>query len=165
MRAAVLVAVLLVGCAPTIKRDLRHVPAGQVGFDDLCGLQDYFDRIELGLEKGPTLLRSTEFEGKRTSGRSRFVFEGEFQLQHARRVLEENWRKLPPDLATATRLEVEAKWSQRAGVARAVMDADAELAIGKRSWPLPYHPCLSEWLFGAPLYKQRRELGNGATAP
>lgn len=146
------------GCnQPFVRRDLGSVPPGQVGYDDLCGLQEYFDTLELGLEKEPRVLASTEAEAKRASGRSRFAFETEFQLAHARRVLDQNWARLPPELAAAKRLEIEVRWAERAGVRRVLTVENAELAIEKRRWPLPYHPCLSEWLFGAPLYKQRRE--------
>src|SRR5262249_12733619 len=32
-------------CGIGIKRDLSAIPQGQVGFDDMCGLQDYFDGL------------------------------------------------------------------------------------------------------------------------
>jgi len=36
-------------CGIGIRRDLATIPPGQVGFDDMCGLQDYFDTIEAKL--------------------------------------------------------------------------------------------------------------------
>jgi hypothetical protein len=41
-----------------------------------------------------------------------------------------------------------------------VTDEPAELAIGDDSWALPYHVCLSEILYGEPLYRQRRVMWN-----
>ena len=35
------------GCGIAIRRDLSTVPPGQVGFDDMCGLQEYFDALEI----------------------------------------------------------------------------------------------------------------------
>ena len=32
---------------PSVQRDLSKMPPGQVGFDDLCGLQSYFDAIAI----------------------------------------------------------------------------------------------------------------------
>src|SRR5689334_7370900 len=53
--AGLWLALLTVGvqCAPVIKRDISKVPAGQVGFDDLCGLQPYFDRLALKIGTPP----------------------------------------------------------------------------------------------------------------
>ena len=41
--------VLGAACGIGIRRDLSTIPPGQVGFDDMCGLQDYFDTIEAKL--------------------------------------------------------------------------------------------------------------------
>jgi hypothetical protein len=50
------------------------------------------------------------------------------------------------------------RWAEKAGIRRVVTDQDAELFIGPQSYYLPYHVCLSELLYGAPLYKQRQVL-------
>jgi hypothetical protein len=43
-----------------------------------------------------------------------------------------------------------------------VTNEDAELTVGREQLSLPYHVCLSELLFGEPLYRQRRvSLGLG----
>jgi hypothetical protein len=151
------------GCSPLIKRDLSATPQGQIGFDDMCGLQDYFDSLEAKVAKEPVVLSSLDLEGgdgKTTlrGGKARLVFEGNFLLKHGKRVLYENWQRLPEELATTERFDLEVRWAERAGVRRVVTDQDAELIIGDKSWDLPYHVCLSEWLYGAPLYKQRRVL-------
>jgi hypothetical protein len=88
----------------------------------------------------------------------RLVYEGDYLLKHARRVLNENWRRLPETLATTEKIEIEVRWAERAGVKRIVTDQDAEIFIDGRDYFLPYHVCLSEFLFGAPLYKQRQVL-------
>jgi hypothetical protein len=150
-------------CGVAVRRDLSAIPPGQVGFDDLCGLQGYFDALATGRGAPPALVSGVDLEGASPGrpprgGRARFAFEGEFQLRQLRRVLDENWRRLPREVASADHIEIQASWSERAGVRRVVTDRDAELIIGPRSWALPYQACLSELLYGEPLYRQRREL-------
>lgn len=165
-RALFLVAVVsLAGaaCGIAIKRDLSAIPPGQIGFDDMCGLQDYFDGLEAKVAKEPMIVSSLDLEGGDglktvRGGKARLQFQGNFLLKHAKRVLNENWRKLPEELGPADKFDIEAVWVERAGVKRVVTDREAELYIGNDSFSLPYHPCLSELLYGAPLYKQRREL-------
>jgi hypothetical protein len=160
---AVVSALVAVACGIAIKRDLSTIPQGQIGFDDMCGLQDYFDALEAKVAKEPVVVTSLDLEGgdgQKTvrGGKARLLFQGNFLLKHGRRVLEENWRRLPEELATAEKFELEVRWAEKAAVKRVVTDQDAELFIGNDSWPLPYHVCLSELLYGAPLYKQRRTL-------
>jgi hypothetical protein len=149
-----------VACGIGIRRDLSKIPAGQVGFDDMCGLQDYFDTLEVNAAAPPTLVSSVdlEFNAAKTirGGKAQYGFETEFQLKHLRRVLGENWKRLPEELDTAKKVELEVYWSEKAGVKRVVTDADAELLINREAFPLPYHVCLSELLYGEPLYRQRR---------
>jgi hypothetical protein len=159
-----LVLALLVGvaaCGVAIKRDLSTIPAGQVGFEDLCGLQEYFDAIEAGVQEEPAVANANESEGESggktvRSGRARIVFETDFQLDNLSRVLDQNWRNLPPGLDTTPRVDVEVRWVERAGVKRAVTDEAATITFDGKSTSLPSHPCLSELLFGRPLYEQRR---------
>lgn len=150
-------------CAPAIKRDYSSIPAGRVGFDDMCGLQTYFDRLAMKIGNPPAVVSSTEVQGKGTrSGLSRFTFETEGQLEAIRQVLTENWKRLPEETKSAPRIDVEVRWSERSGVRRVVTNEDAELTVGRERSTLPYHVCLSELLFGEPLYRQRREaLGLG----
>jgi hypothetical protein len=149
-------------CGIGIRRDYSTIPAGQVGFDDLCGLQDYFDTLEARQASPPALVSAIDVENQGDQriqgGKNRFAFETEFQLKHLRRVLDENWNRLPETLPKAERVEIEVHWSAKAGVQRVVTDSDAELFVDGRSFPLPYQVCLSELLFGAPLYHQRREM-------
>ena len=150
-----------VACGIAIKRDLSAVPVGQVGYDDMCGLQDYFDTLEAGLAKDPVIASALDLEGgdgQRTirGGKVRIVFEGDFLVKNARRVLEQNWRRLPAELATAQKIEFEVRWAERAGVKRLVTTQDAVMTIDGKDTFLPYQVCLSELLFGAPLYRQRQ---------
>jgi hypothetical protein len=152
-----------VGCGITVRRDLSAIPPGQVGFDDMCGLQEYFDALEIKTSAPPRVVSALDLEGQSGGkvvhgGKERYAFEGEFQLKHLRRVLNENWRRLPEPIENASAIEIEVRWSERAGTKRVVTDQESELTVGSQSWPLPYHPCLSELLYGAPLYKQRREM-------
>jgi hypothetical protein len=150
-------------CGIAVKRDLSTIPQGQVGFDDMCGLQDYFDSLEAKVAKEPFVASSVDLEGGDgvhtiRGGRARLVFEGSFLLKNGRRILEDNWRKLPEQLATTDKFEIEVRWAERAGVRRVVTDQPSVLYIGNESWDLPYQACLSDWLYGEPLYRQRRAL-------
>jgi hypothetical protein len=59
---------------------------------------------------------------------------------------------------TAAAVEIEVRWSEKAGTKRVVTDQEAELAVGPQSWSLPYQVCLSELLYGEALYRQRRAM-------
>ena len=115
-------------CGIGIRRDYSTIPAGQVGFDDLCGLQDYFDTIEAKLASPPALVNAVDIENQANEriqgGKNRFAFETDFQLKQLRRVLDENWSRLPEQLAKADRVEVEVHWSAKAGVRRVVTDSE-----------------------------------------
>lgn len=152
-----------VACGIGVQRDFSSIPPGQVGFDDLCSLQDYFDTIDTRQAAEPTLVSAVDIEGQTgkqavRGGKNRYAFETEFQLKHLRRILNQNWKRLPDELATAKRIDLEVHWSERSGVKRVVTDSDAEVIFGQQSFPLPYQICLSELLYGEPLYRQRREI-------
>ena len=148
-------------CSIAIRRDLAAIPQGQVGFDDMCGLQEYFDALEIKTSRPPRVVSALDLEGtsggKRVrGGQERFAFENDFQLKHLRRVLNENWRRLPESVETANKIEIDVKWSERVGAKRVVTDEDAQMTIGPETFSLPYHVCLSELIYGEPLYRQRR---------
>jgi hypothetical protein len=152
-----------VGCGIAVQRDLSAIPPGQVGFDDMCGLQEYFDALEIKSTAPPRIVSALDMEGQSggkttRGGKERFAFDSDFLLKHLRRVLNENWRRLPAPLATATDIEIEVHWSEKAGTKRVVTDQPSDLIVGSQSWSLPYQPCLSELLYGTPLYRQRREM-------
>jgi hypothetical protein len=152
-------------CSIAIRRDLSAVPPGQVGFDDMCGLQEYFDALAIGTSPPPRVVSALDLEGmsegKRVrGGRERFAFENDFQLKHVRRVLNENWRRLPEGVATANKIEIEVTWSEKAGTKRVATNKEAGLTIGEETVDLPYHVCLSELIYGEPLYRQRRVMWN-----
>jgi hypothetical protein len=157
--------ILSVACSIAIRRDLSSVPAGQVGFDDMCGLQEYFDALEIGTSRPPRVVSALDLEGTSAGkpirgGKERFAFDNDFQLKHLRRILNENWRRLPDQVGAANKIEVEVKWSEKAGSKRVITDQDAEMGIGGETFDLPYHVCLSELLYGEPLYRQRRVMWN-----
>jgi hypothetical protein len=129
----------------------------------MCGLQEYFDALEIGTSRPPRIVSALDLEGtsggKRVrGGKERFAFENDFLLKHVRRVLNENWRRLPETVDTASKIEFEVRWSEKAGSKRVLTDEDAEMTIGAESYSLPYHVCLSELLYGEPLYRQRRTM-------
>jgi hypothetical protein len=152
-----------IACSVAIRRDISAIPPGQVGFDDMCGLQEYFDALEIRTSPPPRVVSALDLEGtsegKRVrGGRERYAFENDFQLKHLRRLLNENWRRLPESVATANKIELEVKWSEKAGTKRVITDEEAEMTIGKETFDLPYHVCLSELIYGEPLYRQRRVM-------
>ncbi|HVZ87577.1 MAG TPA: hypothetical protein VHG72_11450, partial [Polyangia bacterium] len=152
---------LAVGCGIAVQRDLSTIPPGQVGFDDMCGLQGYFDALEINTSPPPRVVSALDLEGQNggravRGGTERFAFETPFQLQSLKRVLSENWKRLPDPIANASEIEIEVHWSEKAGTKRVLTDQAAELAVGQESWDLPYQPCLSELLYGQALYRQRR---------
>src|SRR4051812_24533046 len=152
-----------IACSVAIRRDLSAIPPGQVGFDDMCGLQEYFDAIEIRTSPPPRVVTALDLEGtsvgKRVrGGRERYAFDNDFQLKHLKRVLNENWRRLPESVATADKIEIEVKWSEKAGTKRVITDEEAAMTIGQETFDLPYHVCLSELIYGEPLYRQRRAM-------
>jgi hypothetical protein len=157
------VAFVSITCSIAVRRDLSTVQPGQVGFDDMCGLQEYFDALEIRTSPPPRVVSALDLEGMVggkpvKGGKERFAFENDFQLKHVRRVLNENWRRLPETVDTAPKIEIEVKWAEKAGTKRVITDHDAEITIGSESYALPYHVCLSELLYGEPLYRQRRVM-------
>jgi hypothetical protein len=152
-----------IGCGIRVGRDLSEIPPKAVIFDDACKMQEYYDSVAMGQEKAPAVVSSTEIskgaDGNATGGRETFSFQSDAQLRLIRRVLTDNWEKLPVKLMkSAQRIDLEVKWAEKAGVRRVVTTEDAQIIFDGTSAHLPYHICLSELLFGAPLYKTRREL-------
>jgi hypothetical protein len=156
-------AVGALACGIVVQRDLSTIPPGQIGFDDMCGLQDYFDSLEAKVSKPPAVVSSLDLEGGDgvktvRGGKARLAFEGDFLLKNVKRVLKENWRRLPEELDAAQKVEIEVRWVEKAGIKRVTTDQESELYVGDDGAMLPYHPCLSEFLYGEPLYRQRREM-------
>jgi hypothetical protein len=58
----ILGACLALACGIGIRRDLSAIPPGQIGFDDLCGLQEYFDTLEVKAAEPPRLVSSVDLE-------------------------------------------------------------------------------------------------------
>jgi hypothetical protein len=160
------------GCGVAIKRDLTAIPVGQIGFDDACGLQQYFDTLESKRVAPPRIVSGNELQGERAGksvhgGHSRFAFETEFQVREVKRLLNENWHRLPAGLDKATRVDLDVYWSEVYGLRRVVTEREAQLYVGNsnEAESLPYHVCLSEFLFGEPLYRERRSTLNLAPLP
>jgi hypothetical protein len=152
----------VLGCGIGVGRDLSRLPPQEVIYDDLCKVQDYFDAIAVGQDRPPAVGSASEVQkgnDNASGGITTFAFETEAQLRTIRRVLNENWEKLPPKLmTTAPRIDLQVKWAEKAGVRRVVTTEDAQITYEGITSFLPYHICLSELLFGAPLYKTRRDL-------
>jgi hypothetical protein len=149
-----------VGCGIGIGRDLSQMTPQAVIYDDVCKVQDYFDAVAIGQDKPLTVVSTSEVSKNENAlgGITTFAFESDPHLRLVRRVLTENWSKLPEKLTKAQRLELRVKWAEKAGVRRVVTTEDAQITFDGTSTFLPYHICLSELLFGAPLYRTRRDL-------
>jgi hypothetical protein len=156
------------GCGVTVQRDLSTAKASEVVFDDMCGLQDYFDGLKDTTLTPPAEAFAQDMTNDKgtAGGRTRFVFASEFQLHHLKKVLTENWKRLPEGVPDAKQIEVEVRWSEKAGLKRVVTNEEAILQVGEKQVFLPYHVCLSDLLFGESLYDTRRAfLGLPAAAP
>ncbi len=85
---------LSAGCGIGVKRNFNSVPTQAVIFDDMCGLQEYFDVVGSNKASGPAVVSASEFQKEDASraagGKTTFAFESEFQLKHLRRLLNEN---------------------------------------------------------------------------
>ena len=167
--AAFAAATLTAGCGVTVQRDLSTTKASEVVFDDMCGLQDYFDGLKDTSLSPPAEAFAqdmTNDKGTAAGGRTRFVFASEFQLHHLKKVLAENWKRLPEGVPAAQKIEIEVRWSEKAGLKRVVTNEEAILQVGDQQLFLPYHVCLSDMLFGESLYDTRRAfLGLPAPIP
>lgn len=163
MRARVLlgIAVVLAACGIGIRRDLSAIRPGRITYDDLCGLQPYFDALESprGAGKGPRLVLSVGAEARAgvSGGRDLWSFQTRLAIRHLRRVLKKNWSGLPEEIWRARRVRLQVEWVNRAGIQRVVTGKDAELMVGGSTYALPPHPCLSDLLYGAAVYRERRE--------
>jgi hypothetical protein len=149
-------AVALVGCGISIGRDLREVTPQTVIYDDVCKVQDFHDGVESGAIKALPVVNSSEFtrssEKDALGGITTFAFETEGQLTLLRRILNENWKNLPEPLMKTSRVELQVKWAEKAGARLVVTTEDPVLTYEGKTRFLPYHICLSELLFGGPLY-------------
>ncbi len=153
------------GCGIGIRRDLSSLPPGRVGYDDLCGVQGYFDQLAVRPELGPKLevgLETAEDRsGRALGGRAVWRFDKRFARSALLRVLRRNYERLPAAVLRARVLELEVVWADLVGTRRVVRGEAAELRVRGHRWSLPYHPCLSELLYGEPLYSERRRLRLG----
>ena len=157
------------GCGITVQRDLSATKPGEVVFDDMCGLQTYFDDLHDTTIAPPREVYGSDISGtgadKISGGKSRYRFETEFQLHHLRKVLTENWGKLPEEVAKAPAIDLEVEWSEKASVKRVLTTQPAILGVGDKNYDLPYHVCLSDLLYGDSLYRTRRTVLGLPPAP
>jgi len=108
----------MLACGVGIRRDYSTIPAGQVGFDDLCGLQDYFDTIEArwpgSRAWSAASTRRTPATSASRAARTGSPSRPRSSSQPAPRAGSELGR-LPESLATAERIDLEVHWSGKAG--------------------------------------------------
>jgi hypothetical protein len=152
----------LAGCGIGVQRDLASITPSQVVLEDMCGVQGYHDAVSMRAGRYPAVIYSSDLEksaGKRAAGGiTEFRFEEDFPLAHLRRILRENYQRLPEGLLTAPDVRLEVQWAEKASLRRVVTTQDARITWNGQTRYLPYHICLSELLFGGPLYKTRRDV-------
>lgn len=148
-------------CGISIRRDLSAIPPGRIGYNDMCGLQGYFDSLETprGAGKGPRLVLSVGAEAGRgiSGGRDVWSISSRLAVRQLRKLLRKNWSGLPQPLWRARRIRLQVEWVNRAGIQRIVTGKDVELTVAGETYALPPHPCLSDFLYGAAIYRERRE--------
>ncbi len=86
----------------------------------MCGLQEYFDALEIKTSPPPASSALWTSKGESggkpiRGGKEKFEFYNDFQLKTLRRVLHDNWRRLPEKLDTVDKIELEVRWSEKAG--------------------------------------------------
>jgi len=100
---AVLALTGAIGCGIRISRDLNTMKPQEVIYDDVCKVQDYFDAVATGQEKAPAIVSSNDFSKgaaeAAVGGQVTFSFQSDSQLRLLRRVLNDNWEKLPEKAA------------------------------------------------------------------
>jgi hypothetical protein len=163
-RLAALLSVVVVtaaACGISIRRDLSAIAPGRIGYNDLCDLQRYFDEMETprAAGKGPRLVLSVGAESSPgvSGGRDMWSFQSRFSVRQLKKLLRRNWSGLPQEIWRARRVRIEVEWVNRAGIQRVVTGKPARLIVGGSDYALPPHPCLSDLLYGAALYRARRE--------
>jgi hypothetical protein len=155
-------AVGLLACGVGVKRDLSKSTPNQVLMDDTCGLQDYFDEISAKAVDPPVLVHSQEIENvakdQTMGGTSSYSVGPGLSRATLRRLLDENWKPLPPHVASAERLELNVRWAEKASSRWVVTNENWVLRADGRSYDMAFHPCLTSFLFGERLYSLRREM-------
>ena len=153
--------ILPMGCGSLmVKRDMSATKPGTVVYDDLCGLQDYFDGMKDSTIATPREVFAQDLlsdeNGQAVGGSARFRYDTDFQLHHVRKLLTSNWANVPEAVGNAPAVELEVRWSKRAGVKRVITEEAAALIVANKRWELPYQACLSDFVFGEDLYNTRR---------
>lgn len=151
----------LVGCGIALQRDLHTVKPAEVVYDDMCGLQEYFDALHDLTIQPPEAVFERELAGKNDKalgGRIRYRFTTDFQLHYLHELLAKNWKRLPAPLMSAKEVDLEVAWAEKAGVRRVITEEPATLEADHKTYELPYQVCLSDFLFGSDLYDTRRTV-------
>src|SRR5665213_503074 len=86
-----------VGCGIVVSRDLSAVPPGQVGFDDMCGLQAYFDALEIERAHDAGRRGGLELEGVEISLQSAHIVESDLPGRHRGEVPADHDAAADPD--------------------------------------------------------------------
>lgn len=162
-------AVGLLACQVGVKRDLSKSTPNQVLADDTCGLQDYFDEISAKAVDPPVLVHTQEIENvakdQVMGGTSTYAMGPGHSRATFLRLLDENWKPLPPHVAKADRLELDVRWAEKASSRWVVTDEKWTLRADGQPLDMAFHPCLTSFLFGEKLYSLRREMLGLPAAP
>jgi hypothetical protein len=168
-----LLALASTSCGPASRRDLSALPQRQITFDDLCGLQAFFDQRNAtagvrpfrALGEQSTETANTEPDEQ---GRLRRVMVGEgtyvISQRSARRrfvqLLGEEYERVPTPLMDRHEREIRVRveWWASGQMRRLRPDREIEVSTSSGTTRLPFNPCVGEFLFGAPVYGMRRQF-------
>lgn len=159
-------------CGPVPRRDLLAIPQRQVTYDDLCGLQSFFDAREHARIPAPRVLSEQATETEQVepdeNGRMRRaeLGEGVYLITHRtdrerlERLLREEYRRLDPVRLSAPEQQVRVtlRWWRSGTLRRVRPDEDIVIESEGRRVELPAHPCVGELVLGAEGYRVRRRV-------
>ena len=163
VRSYALVAALALcaACGPSSRRSVRD-PAPQMTFDDLCGLQEYFDERRANTLAAPKPLD----EVMTTNDKGVTMGEGTYRLADAlvrkrfARLLREEYSGVDAKIVKAVAssegdVSVRVRWWDTGKIRRLRIDGDVILTTTAGTLELPANMCVSDLLFGDQIYEMR----------
>jgi hypothetical protein len=170
--AATAAIALPLACSPAPRRNLATIPQRQITFDDMCGLQDYFDQRNAAHAPPFRVIdeQSTTAEGTQPDEHGRMqhiqVGDGTYVItdrdarRRLRRLLRDEYVRLPRLHFGGQEGEVHVRveWWSSGQMRRLRPDRRIEVATEREVVTLPFDPCVGEFLFGAPVYALRRHV-------
>ncbi len=161
---------MLLGCGPSVRRDLGGVRLTAVTWNDMCGLQDYFDRRVAARTPRLRALHEMSTETSQmerdergtlrpiTLGEGTYVLATRADRARFRQLLRDEYSRVPALAMTRHEQTVEVKvtWWQSGGIRHLRAEGSVEVTVDGASHEFPPHPCVGEFLFGEGAYAMRR---------